>query len=145
MYFITPAYIERYIDSKNPGTCEIRTTYATNEIIRNTSTDEHLTPNGKIYDIEKEGNRYFSPQMEVRKNFTNINLLRQYLTEKNPLSTLRTYSKIEHQETYTATVSYQKTFTIYQTDKGRMSDTLPAETYFATAQELKTYINQHLR
>jgi hypothetical protein len=56
MYFITPAYAERYIDSKNPGTCETKTTYATNEIIRNISTDQQITPNGKIYFIEREGN-----------------------------------------------------------------------------------------
>ncbi|MDR2416016.1 MAG: hypothetical protein LBD75_05425 [Candidatus Peribacteria bacterium] len=82
--------------------------------------------------------------MEVKRSFTSIDILRQYLSEKNPLTILRTHSKVTHEEKYNANISYQKEFTIYQTDKGRMSYALPVGTYFTTPQELKTYINQHL-
>jgi hypothetical protein len=145
MYFISTAYIERYIDSKNPGTCEIRSNYTTNEPIRNSSTTEHITPNGKIYFIERQGNLYFSPQMEVKRNFTTIDTLRQHLTAKNPLATLRTHNNIEREEKYNATISYKKEFTIYKTDKGRMSYSTPTGRYFSTAQELKTYIDKNFR
>ncbi|MDR2189768.1 MAG: hypothetical protein LBP53_00820 [Candidatus Peribacteria bacterium] len=145
MYFIAASYLERYVDSKNPGTCQIRTTYATNEFIRNVSDTQHIAPNGKIYFIERDGNSYYSLQTESKRTFPTINALRQMLTATNPLANFRPHTHIQSEETYTAKIAYTKEVKIYKTDKGWMSYALPIGTYFSTAKELKNYLNTHLK
>ena len=142
MYFVSGAFTERYIDSKNFGTCTLRTSYATDQTISNNSTTVHIAPNGKVYFVERDGSYYYSLQTEGLTRYSSLAELREKISWANPLLPIWTHGKIDTQETFNANISYTKEFIIYQTEKGWMSYDLPEIKYFATAQELKDYINK---
>jgi hypothetical protein len=145
MYFIDPSYLERYVDSKNPGTCMLRTSYPSGVGIRNISDAFHVGSNGKVYYIERDGNSYYSPQTTKKTLYGSISLLREAIDKANPLANLRPHTKVESEEKYTAKITYSKEFTLYKTDKGWMTYELPVGKYFITAQELKTYLEQNVK
>ncbi len=91
MYFVAPAYIERYIDSKNPGTCIKRDFYDTNQRFTNTSTSRYIAPNGKIYYTKSTTNgKRYSDEMESPVRFNNLTSLQQKIFNGNPMESIKT-------------------------------------------------------
>ena len=91
MYFIAPAYIERYIDSKNPGTCIKRDSYDTNQRFSNNSTSRYIAPNGKIYYTKSTTNgRRYSDEMESPIRFNSLATLQQKIFDENSMESIKT-------------------------------------------------------
>ncbi|MDR0283230.1 MAG: hypothetical protein LBI53_08355 [Candidatus Peribacteria bacterium] len=91
MYFTASAYIERYIDSKNPGTCIKRDFYDTNQRFTNNSTSRYIAPNGKIYYTKSTANgKRYSDEMESPIKFNNLTSLQQKIFNGNPMEPIKT-------------------------------------------------------
>jgi hypothetical protein len=83
MFFVAPAYIERYIDSKNPGNCTNKRQYATNPTFSNKSELRYIAPNGKIYYTDTDGKKWFSNEMESITKFSSLKALQNVIFSKN--------------------------------------------------------------
>ncbi|MDD2537517.1 MAG: hypothetical protein PHU61_03435 [Candidatus Absconditabacteria bacterium] len=146
MYFIATPYIERYIDSKNPGSVVIRSNYNTTRKFDNASELRYIAPNGKIYYTDIEDNKRYSPQMKNKTiRYTNLKTLQSTISSGNPMLPIRSHSTIESTEPYQIQIKYYKDFTLYKTDKGWMSYSTAVGKYFSTADELKAYLSNNAR
>lgn len=88
-YFIAPAYIERYIDTKNPGNCSIKSSYATNQKFDNRSELRYIAPNGKIYYTDPINNKRSSPEINAYTSFPSLNALRAKIQSSNPMIAIK--------------------------------------------------------
>ncbi|MFZ2911741.1 MAG: myxococcus cysteine-rich repeat containing protein, partial [Candidatus Absconditicoccaceae bacterium] len=142
-YFFTRESLVRYIDSKNPGDCRINT-YGSDYIdTRNTDSEKHVAPNGKVYKIEDNNDGYTSPDLSNTKYFDTLQGLRAYLNINNPATTIWNHALDTSFNSINHIAPNGKIYKIYKTDKGYMSYKLIKIRYFSTLDSIKSFINNN--
>ncbi|MBQ7074161.1 hypothetical protein IJM86_03745 [bacterium] len=53
-YFVSSKYLERYIETKNPGTCKIIKNFTLDTTFENKGSVRYVAPNGKVYFLKKD-------------------------------------------------------------------------------------------
>jgi len=149
-YFVSRDAIVRYIDSRNPGDCNINTYEDLPEFDSNsTKSWYYAATNGKIYQIkDKESNwvtLYYSPNFIKAKNFENKDDLYAFIDTNNPIEEIRDHEVDKDFDPEIYTAPNDKEYKIYWTDQGFMSYKLMKVQYFDTLEEIKAYIDKNNR
>ncbi len=139
-YFANRDSLARYIDSKNPGDCNINTYGASSWVFTNDNPNRHIAPNGKIYTIQNYGG-YTSSEFSSPKNFSTVSELRSFIDSKNPPQEIRSHQVDTSFTPQTYVAPNEKTYTIYKTNRWYMSYKLLKVRYFSTLAEIQNYIN----
>lgn len=87
-YFISVDYLERYIDSKNlyKTWCQNNQSWITTSYVDKLDRpDRYIAPNGKVYWITNDWNRYTSPQLSIDKKFETLSSIKYFIRDHNPM------------------------------------------------------------
>ncbi len=83
-YFVSSKHLERYIETKNPGTCKIIQNFTLNTTFDNQGSIRFVAPNGKIYFLKKLGDQRYTEEMANIDYYDSLNMLKSYLRVNNP-------------------------------------------------------------
>ena len=83
-YFVSSKHLERYIETKNPGTCKIIQNFTLNTTFDNQGSIRFVAPNGKIYFLKQLGKQRYTEEMENMNYYDSLNMLKSYLRVNNP-------------------------------------------------------------
>lgn len=142
-YFVSPATLLRFIDSKNTWwECENHV-YKTTSSYENNDASRHIAPNGKVYSIELTSIWYTSPEFNTSKYFSSLNEIRTYINKNNPTVNLlvRNHTIDKDFEPVNYIAPNKKEYKIYHTNKWYMSYRLANVKYYPTIESLKKYID----
>lgn len=84
-YFITKEHLERYIDSKNKGTCKPKNTSYLPTTFDNRSKLRYIAPNGKIYYTDPVTYGWTSTEIDGNMPPVNLVSLQNIIKNQNPL------------------------------------------------------------
>ncbi len=141
IYFANTSSLNRYIDSKNPGDCHLNSYTTAYRYFTNADSSRHVALNGRIYRLISDADGYTSPDFVSVKYFKTLASLRSYIDGKNTPATIWNHTVDDSFTPLTYIAPNEKSYLIYKTDKGYMSYKLLKPRYFATLEELKSYIN----
>lgn len=150
IYFASREALIRYIDSKNPGDCQVNTYGDTPEFDNSVQSGYYTAPNGKLYKIkEKKGTwdstLYYSPDFLKAKNFVNEDDLYRFIDANNPTIEIRDHEVDEDFDPEFYTAPNGKEYKIYGTDQWFMSYKLLKVQYFDTLEDIHAYIDKNNR
>lgn len=144
-YFATITDLLRYIDSKNSGwECGY---HIYKKVYKHNSSSavRHISPSGKLYDIEYTKLWYTSPDLSTTKYFASVYDLKSYINSNNPAVNLLSWDHTVDAEftpeTYTAPNG--KSYVIYHTDKWYMSYKFMSVRYFDDLDKMKLFIDKN--
>ncbi len=142
-YFANRDSLARYIDFQNPGDCHINTYGASSWVFTNTDPSRHVASNGKIYTVQYGGQWYTANEFVIKKYFTTLSALRNYIDSKNTPQAVRSHGVDTSFTPQTYTAPNYKVYTIYKTDRWYMSYKLIKVRYFSTLSEIQYFINKN--
>jgi len=84
-YFVSSKHLERYIETKNPGTCKIIKNFTLDTTFENKGSVRYVAPNGKVYFLKKDDEwGWYSNEMRIVQSFDSLDFLKAYLRNNNP-------------------------------------------------------------
>ena len=139
-YFANRDTLGRYIDSKNPGECHLTSYAVTSWMFTNTNPSRHIASNGKIYLVQSDSNWYYSNDFVVKKYFSTLVALRNYIDSKNLPQQVRSHTVDTSFTPQSYIAPNAKEYTIYRTNRWYMSYKLLTVRYFNSLSDIQNFI-----
>lgn len=142
-YFATRETLIRFIDSKNPGDCHVVNYDEDTEEYKELDDNMYVAPNGKVYEISETAWVFSSPTMTSKKEFSSRDALLYFIDRNNPMIEVWDHKVDTDRDPIIYAATNSKEYKIYKTDKWFMSYKLVKIQYFATQEEIVSYIEKN--